>query len=399
MSSVEQAVSGHLVFMPWLHLPCPVRVGGFRFVPVQIGGLASVVDPALAETARQMLRSYVDQGGKPIKTCTVVLRQRHAVPWDVPAALWDKVSRAAQILAVSCLAEQRFFMGHFSAHMNATMFRPVGQGISAGSDGIGLTYLRRGGALRVGGLRFSNAIFQRPPQIEGTECEVVNQRLAKALERAQRSNRPVWDPIAASLELFLLGHAEMPDLGWDNCVMLSAMAFEQLLEPKGQGASVTAETFATLWAPHASKTIAQAKRVRPDPDGSWAAQQQPWPIHRKWMKELFEARNARAHRGRQTKFSANWADWQHMVIAAFVYPLTIKLRLAAVELYELNDEELGACEALDLLLDSDWGQGWRKPPEWPRILSNREQARAWTKIMESAFAKGEARARKRVRRT
>jgi len=61
-------------------------------------------------------------------------------------------------------------------------------------------------------------------------------------EQAQRrTQHPVWEPIASSLELFLLGHAESPELGWETCVMLSAMAFERLLEPK-KGSAVLVAT-------------------------------------------------------------------------------------------------------------------------------------------------------------
>jgi hypothetical protein len=385
-SQSDGTSSGHLVFLPWLRLPRAVLVGGFRFVPVRISYLASVVGPEIAATAAQAMKIYVDQSGKPIDECTLVLRPRHAVPWDIPMTLWKAANCATQILGLSCMSEQRFYEGHFSAHLNATMFRIVGQAISAGSDRIGLTYLRRGGALRVGGRRFSDTVFQQPPQIEGTECSTVNLQLAKALYRAQRSEDPLWQPIAASLELFLLAHAETPELSWDTCIMLSAMAFEQLLEPKGQGAQAIAEAFAVLWSPYASETIARAKRVRPDLNSAWATQQQLWPIHRKWMKELFEARSSRAHRGPRGEFSVNWADWQHIVIAAFVYPRVVKLKLAAVGLYRLNDEELGACEALDLLLDSDWGSGWHRPPEWPTILSGQERARDWAELARRIFA-------------
>jgi hypothetical protein len=355
---------------------------------VQVSNLAPILGSEIADTAAQAMQTHVDQAGKPIEKCTVVLRLRHPVSWDVPAAQWDAVRHANKILTLACLSEQRFFMGHFSPHMNATVFRIVSQGISAGSNDIALTYSRRGNSLTVGGRTFGNTVFQQPPQIEGTTCETINLRLAKALQKARRSGSPVWEQVAASLEFFLLGHAEAPELGWDTCVMISAMAFEQLLEPKGQGALALAEAFAKLWGPHAGKTMAQAQRVETDP--KWQAIQEPWPIHQKWMKELFEARNSRAHRGAVSDFSVNWPDWQHIVIAAFVYPLVVKLRLAGAGFYALSDEERGACEALDHLLDSHWGTGWRRSPEWPEILRDHEQARTWAKLAEDVYAKAQA---------
>jgi len=379
------SLTGQIVFMPWVTLPEPVTVDGFRFSPINTRNPAPTVGPEIADTVAMALRPYVDRRGQQIESCTILLRPRHQQAWNIPDQMWGSARRAAEILALSCLAEQRFLEGHFSPHLNATMFRIIGQRITAGSDQIGLFYPRRGGGLQVGGIRFKNVVFQRPSQVEGTGCEVVNVRLAKALSKARRSGSPVWDPIASSLELFLLGNAEVPELDWESCIMLSAMAFERLLEPAQATAKGVAETLANLWAPYAGRTLAQAKRVKVDHRPDFAAEQQAWPLHRKWMKELYEARSSRAHRGPRSDFSQNWQAWQHMVIAAFVYPLSVKLKLAGANLYQLSAREQGACEALDRLLDSHWGKGWEKPPEWSKILSMAEAERAWLRIIEEAY--------------
>ena len=52
-----------------------------------------------------------------------------------------------------------------------------------------------------------------------------------------------------------------------------------------------------------------------------------------------------------------------------------------------NAREKGACEALDLLLDSHWGKGWEKDPEWSKILSMAEAERDFRRIVEEAYAK------------
>lgn len=380
--------SGRILFLPWVTIPQPVLVGGFRFSPIRIADAASVVGQEIAETVKKALRCYIDRRGKPIESCTFVLRSRHSKSWDIPDRLWGDARRAVELLALACLAEQRFHEGHFSPHLNATMFRLVGQGVAGGSDGLSLLIPRRGAGLAIGGLRFSDVRFQEPMQIEGTECKKINLRLTRALARAQKTKPGVWKTISSSLELFLLGHSETPELGWDSCVMLSAMAFERLLEPQQRTAQGTAEAFAVLWSSHIGKTIANATRVKPDHKANIALDQQGWPLHRKWMKELYEARSSLAHRGSRPDFSKNWTDAQHLVIAAFTYPLAVKLQLAAEGLYHLDDQELGACDALDHLLDSDWGRGWQKPPEWPTILSEWERMRAIERVVREVLSKG-----------
>ena len=145
------------------------------------------------------------------------------------------------------------------------------------------------------------------------------------------------------------------------------MAFEQLLQPAQRTAQGVAEEFAKLWAPYTTRVIADAKRVKRDHHQGYAASQAGWPLHRKWMKELYEARSSMVHRGPRAEFSQNWREWQHLVIAGFVYPFAVKLKLAAAGLYVFKERELGACRALDLLLDSHWGQGWRKDPNGPQF--------------------------------
>lgn len=375
--------SGFIIFMPWVTLPSSVRVGRFRFCPLPVKDVKSVVDPDMVTTIENVLKCYVRKNGKPIESCTIVLRARHQKAWNIPREHWNYANSAAKTLALACLSDQRFFEGHFSPHLNATMFRLIGQGITSGSDQISPFYPRRGGGLQIGGLRFKDIVFQRPSQIEGTECRTVNKRLLTSLKRARSLKAPCASAIDSSLDVFLLANSETPELDLESCVMLSAMAFERLVEPDKSNAQAVASSFADHWAPFSRIAIANAKRVKPDE--KFSTDQQDWPLHRKWMKELYEARSATAHRGTRSEFSRNWSKEQHLVIAAFAYSLTVKLRLAEDGCYELSNRELGACEAIDQLLDSNWGSGWRRPPEWPNILSHAEEHRDFLAIVMQAF--------------
>jgi hypothetical protein len=366
-------------------------VGRFRFCPLRVQDVKTVVDADMVPTVESALKCYVRKNGEPIESCTIVLRARHRQAWNIPREHWNYANNAAKILALACLSEQRFFEGHFSPHLNATMFHIIGQGVTSGSDQIAPYYPRRGGGLQIGGLRFKDIVFQRPAQIEGTECKTINELLVRALEKARRSKASAADAIDSSLEVFLLANTETPELDWGSCIMLSAIAFERLLEPpSGNSQSLAlSSAFADYWAPFSRLTIADAKRIKPDQ--RFTSEQKKWPVHRKWMKELYEARSAAAHRGRRSEFSQNWSEWQHLVIAAFAYPLIVKLRLAENGFYSPSDRELGAYEALDLLLDSNWGKGWSKPAEWSSILSMAESTRELHQILLRALEKQEKR--------
>lgn len=369
-------VSGRIAFLPWVTLPKAAYVFGFKFVPIRLDECEKVFGVEMAEPAAKAIGTHVTQSSASIDSCTVILRPRAALPWHMPEENWRRAWQAASVLSFCCLSEHEFMRGHFSAHLNASMFRPVSMAVSQGSQQVGLFYPRRGGGLQVGGRTYSDVVFQQPPQIEGTRCDIVNVRMAEALRKAQRAGHEVWERVEQSLDYFHLANAETPDLSDAHCLALSAVAFERLLSPKKPTAQGIAETFADLWQAFPHKVLAQAKRIKPDHDPKFSAQQQSWPLHQKWMKELYEGRSAHVHRGPKGPFSQYWLPWQHAVISAFVFPLAVKLQLSAAGLYAMSEDEQVACEVLDDLLDSHWGHGWRKDPEWPRILSEARALRS-----------------------
>ncbi len=359
---------GRLTVLPWVHLPHSVRIGSLVFTPVEIERIASVVGEDMAPSVATILRTHVDQRGQPITACTLVLKAGSKNRWDVSRRSWPTVHKASAALAMACLAEQEFMRGHFAAHLNATMFRPVSFAVSSQHDHMALSYPRRGGSLLAGGLRAADVKFQQPYQIEGTRCDVVNRRLASGLLKAFRS--PSLPYLSEAIEIFLLGHAETPDLDSQTCVTLSAIAFEKLLnvESKGQTSLAVSEKLATLWSGFPSINMRDARRVKADPN-KHASVQQDWPIRQKWVKELYETRSAFSHRGSLPDRSSNWKLWQHMVIAAFAFGHSLKLILEAKGFYQLTDTDKSDCGVFDRLLDSDWGSGDAKPPEWSSIIS------------------------------
>lgn len=378
---------GKLAFFPWLTLPEPVLVGGFRFVPIKANDPGSQVGKEIAETTKLILSRYVDIQGKPIQTCTVALRPRHPRAWDIPESLWPNLFRASECLALVAMAEQRFFE-QLSPHINATLFRPIVQGVVPGQNGLALFVKRRDGGLRAGGLKFENVQFQMPLEAYHTECPMPSRSFVKSLNAARTSRLEAWAAIEQSLPFFLLGHSEATATPDETCVLLSALAFERLLSSGGtklKNANDVSKAFGKLWNQFSTRKVADAKRVAVDPEPGYGPQQKDWPIHRKWMKELYEARSEQAHGTKNASRSSNWTPGQHVLLAAFTYPLSVKLLLATEHGYQLTAKEKGACMALDELLDGHWGSGWKRPAEWPSILSMSESSSEWIDICERAI--------------
>lgn len=379
------AVSGRIAFLPWVTIPVPITVGGFRFVPSRLDDL-EIFDPEIRDVASQAIRTHVDQSGSPIQSCTLIVRCRAKPSWDISDDVWDKARRASELISICALSEQEFLRGHFASYMNSSMFRPVNMRVTSGSTDIGLYYRRRGGSLRVGGRKFYKTIFQQPDQVEGTRCDNINEKLAKALWKSRSKAPDLWRSVGLSLPLFLLANSDSPELDDERCLMLSAIAFERLLRPQHSTAQGMASKFDDFWKLFPHKSIGRARRVRPDP-AKWGKEQSKWPIRRKWMKELYETRSSQAHYGKKNDFSSNWTPFKHMVIAAFAYPLTLKIALSNENLYKFDCRERVCCDVFDELLDCDWGNGVERPPEWPSIIDLEYASREISAVVESAWKK------------
>jgi len=385
---VSVTENGKFAFFPWVTLPKPCLVGGFRFVPIDVDKPETVIDAEILDTVKLLFKRYIDLTGKPIQKCTVALRPRHQRSWDIPENLWSKFFQASEFLALVAMAEQRFFEGHFSSHINATVFRPVIHGINPGKDRLSISVRWRDGGLLAGGYRFEDVIFQMPREAYSTECPSFSLKFAKALDRARTSNSTVAMAIKEALPFFLLGHSEATEMPSETCVLLSALSFERLLQQSGRelkNANCIAKAFSGIWTQFSNINISDAKRIKQDPHDKHGTEQLSWPVHRKWIKELYEARSEHAHGGKNSGRSSNWLPWQHVVCAAFAFPLTVKILLERENLYQLEPKEKAACDAFDKLLASDFGNGWRRPPEWPKILSEEENRCDWDRIYEDVL--------------
>ena len=121
------------------------------------------------------------------------------------------------------------------------------------------------------------------------------------------------------------------------------------------------EVFAETMKGFEALKVSQTRKIDVDYDPKHGKAQHQWPVRQKWIKELYEIRSAEVHRGPNSKLSSNWKYWQHMVIASFAYPLTVKVLLEAAGIYELTEYDRVRLDVLDRLLVSDWGLGWKNP--------------------------------------
>lgn len=147
--------------------------------------------------------------------------------------------------------------------------------------------------------------------------------------------------------------------------------------------------FGALFRTFGTITVATAKTARTDieidRDPARAAAQPNWWVHQKWIEELYDVRSKVVHKGKHLTRKWGWQIDEHLVMAALVLPLTVKLMLERDGHYTLTDDDHARCLAVDkLLAATGWGDRneGRRTTAWNSITSKSKLDYGFDKRLE-----------------
>ena len=84
-------------------------------------------------------------------------------------------------------------------------------------------------------------------------------------------------------------------------------------------------------------------------------------MHKKWVEELYDVRSKVAHRGTTASREWGWSIHEHLVMAAHVFPLAVKLLLVQEGYYTLTDADIIWGRSVDPVVatvDPPWENSW-----------------------------------------
>ena len=144
------------------------------------------------------------------------------------------------------------------------------------------------------------------------------------------------------------------------------------------GARKARRKFGALFGSYGSVTVEDAKKVRKgiEVDVSTperAAAQPKWCVHRKWIEELYDVRSKSVHEGTSIGRSWGWEPAEHLIMAAWVFPLVVKLLLERDGHYTLSERDEDHCLTVDKLLTvTDWHkeEDDKRRSRWQEIMSS-----------------------------
>ena len=378
--AADSVPSGHFVIvLPFLQMCTGHTVAGVEFLPLRDGD-GNV--PAALETAvaplKRILSGYVDRQGTPFTNCVVA-----TIPgkgWDLsrddsPAVMWG-----ASLLFLASWACNDYFPRFRRSYVNSTMFRIIGQAYSGDMpEGIAISARRRDGEILGGGYKHGEVTFNVPVQCSIREPAVFDEDFLAGLSAADAADSEVAGLLRTTLPFVEVANTDDDFMTEHAEVILMASAYEQLLRPANR--YELGQKLAELFAQFGSVTVADAQKVRSgitidDSKPERAAAQPKWWVHRKWIEELYGMRNKVAHEGSDGGRSGGWTIFEHLVMAAYVFPLAVKLLLEREGHYALTDTDRGGCLAVDKLLAC---------AQWIEDEAGRESQESWTGIHSKAI--------------
>ena len=383
----------HLVFfLPYLRLKTCQSIAGVDFLPLRgpDGHVTSHLESAESALSR-ILSSYIDRHGMPFDNCVVATIPSRG--WDLNRTDGPTIFWSAALLFLASWASNQYFPRFVGSYVNSSSFRIVAQAFTADKP-VYMTVgaRRRDGDTWDGGYRHGELHFSTPVQCPVRDAVVVDTQLLAALNEALVSESATVRRLRTALPFVQLANTDDDVVTADAEAILMASAFEQLLDGDGTKYKL-GKSFGSLVQDFGSITVASARQSRPDIEvGSkpvHAEAQRKWWVHRKWIEELYSLRNKMAHEGSHGTRRWAWRPDEHLVMAAFVFPLAVKLLLSLESHYSITSIDRAHCRAIDKLLAAT---AWNVEPEgdgtgstWHNVVADAVQGHELEKCIRVAL--------------
>lgn len=352
-----------ILVLPWLPLERPAEVGDITFLPVDINSPPQLENGTLADLSRlsifrEIERERDGEQPAPIRKCALIVMRRQNVVRVLTNEESVDVPDAVQALCFACLAENEFFTFPTSGHyVNSSCF----QLYFLGDDILVFYHWKKGtGEMRTWG--YEDVVLTRP-----LECA-----LARDVKWDDDFLAALWSgalpqgesaPLSGLRQaIWLFNRASADEHHWQQFliqqlpqeVVMMVQAMEHLLHAKGDG-PLTRNAVDTI-----SGNWAQIQGLPPRAEGCWVAtlgMPDDYRAVHYWLREFIQVRHDTTHAVPLAEKKWAWDVGEHVIMAAFVFPLIVKCFLASQDLYELTDADRDRLGVVDRLLClDDWGR-------------------------------------------
>lgn len=381
------------IFLPWLRLNKPHAVAGVEFWPFRDkDGKASRPFRGAVKPLAKILSSYRERNGARLENCVIATIPDRG--WSLAEEDLEAVQWAAAMLFMASWACNEYFPRFFGPYVNSEEFRFVGQRFTGPMPVyIALVSRRRDGSKWDGGYRHGEVNFSIPLQCSTRDAASIDESFLTALDAANTAKSATVERLRTALVFVQRANADDDAMTLEAEALLMGSAFEQLLGGPSKAYGL-GRRFGQLFRRFGTVTVGEARERRPGIEidttkPEYAEAQPKWWVHQKWLEELYDVRSKATHKGHHADRSWGWTLREHLLIAALVFPLTLKVLLTNEGNYTLSEDDIDRLASLDRLLavggwDEEEEEGG--PSRWNAVVSSVKRDRAHDRLMKKLKA-------------
>lgn len=340
-----------LAFFPWLKLTEPTTLGPYRLVPY---GAAHNVP----RDVRRIVSSHKQGRGTPIEHAVLI-----EVNGSLESQLTDdqvaEVFRLRELLCFAALAKRQFF--HHSGYLNAHSLQCVVQDYKPGEASVATSARRRDGNNRC--LWPDERAVLCPDHVSAGTSLVYDTAFLTALIDADAQDETGW--LRDGVELYNLANTDSPDVRPHTELVLCVAATQRFMgAEKRSDARQLASGFDELLSSRAPATRGLTDCKREGVANLTKAR----TLREVWFDDFYASRGVVAHGRPAGKPRSIWTIMEHLLLASFIIPRLVMVRLASEGRYELTEQGNDELAAFDYLLSESDLTTQRNPedaPEWP----------------------------------
>lgn len=359
-----------ICILPWVHFDEDYRVNNTRLLRYPEYDF----EDSFKENLKEILKSYRELKGNEIKKCTIVAVENASPEWNLNIDKGDlkKIQSDLSLFFLSSISKNKYFVEH-SNYTNSTAFQPVFQSFIIPIQDQVIQYRRRDSMLLDGGYKHKDLKYSRP-----LECKSLRPKMDKdfliALSELAKGNNKLYRRILGSIFFVQLANTDQPQMSLESEAILMASAFEQLFDAQNKYKLTCA--YKVCFSDYEMKKVKDVLHVRrgiEENKNEHKGLDSEWQLGRKWIQELYNLRNEAVHGGDLSKRKWGWSPFEHLVMAAFVFPLAVKILLSKENKYKLTEVDKQLCTSIDLLLATKNWNVCSNPQDnntnWEKVIS------------------------------
>jgi len=325
-----------LVFFPWLIIDKEVSIGDFCLIPYERGKSPTSSKGSLQHTIDDILEPYVERNKVPIPKATLLKIKDKDLISDLAEEEVNGVFIFSEQLAIAGLSKRSFFISLPLEYCNRDIFRVVIQRFKDPNSGVTRVHRRRDGNLTVFTTKEA-LIINKPEYLAHPYKLEWDTNLLEALIEAQRKYIPdQWGSFFESVSNYNLANTDSDYITEQLEAVLLIGAFERLFQITGRENEL-AKAFSSTLTPIKTKHPSDCDRL--SKREVLLRFKNSESIRDMWLRDFFRLRGNLSHGIIEPEYPSIWSLRDHLLLASFVFPLLIKVKLQRHDLYKLTSED------------------------------------------------------------